>query len=237
MRGPDIGARRAMAGRLACGGMTKFGVFAVAVFAALVALIVASSVPWPTVEHPPPPRDAVVVVVDAGHGGHDPGAVVQGVLEKDIALDITLRVFALAELHPRLHIVLTRSTDRYVELEDRVKLAEEVGAALYLSIHANANRSTSICGVETWVHTDVSRGDPSWGLAAVMQRAVVRATGAADRGVLQQPLYLRHTHLPAALVEVGYMTCPQELSLLQERAYQERIAQGVFQGILDFVGL
>ncbi len=236
MCAPDIRARGPADRRLACGGMTKLGVLAAALFAALVALIVASSVPWPTAERPLP-SDAVVVVVDAGHGGHDPGAVVQGVLEKDIALDITLLVFALGEAHPRLHIVLTRSSDTYVELTDRVKLAEEVGAALYLSIHANANHSTSICGVETWVHTDVRRGDPSWRLAEVMQRAVVRATGAANRGVLRQPLYLRHTHLPAALVEVGYMTCPQELPLLLDAAYQERIAQGIFQGILDFVGL
>lgn len=215
--------------------MAKLMVFAAA-FAALVALMVASTVPWITAE-PPPRGEPVIVIVDAGHGGHDPGAVVQEVLEKDINLDIALRVFALGNAHPRLHIVLTRSTDRYVQLRDRVKLAEELGAALYLSVHANAHRNTRICGVETWLHTDVGRGEPSWSLAEGMQRSVVRATGAADRGVLQQPLYLRHTHLPAALVEVGYMTCPQELLLLRDRAYQERMAQGILRGILDYCGL
>ncbi len=214
--------------------MSKLGVLAVAVFAALVALIVASSVPWPPLGDPVSPR-AVVVVIDAGHGGHDPGAVVAGIEEKDVVLYLALRVLALAEAEPRVQVLLTRSGDYYVDLRDRVRLAEEVDAVLYLSIHANANHSSNICGVETWVHDAVRPGESSWELAERVQAAVVSTTGAADRGVLRQPLYLRHTDLPAALVEVGYLTCPQERTLLLDREYRERIAIGIVQGILDFV--
>ncbi|MFO8034878.1 MAG: N-acetylmuramoyl-L-alanine amidase [Candidatus Bipolaricaulota bacterium] len=214
--------------------MTKLGVLAVALFAAMVALLVASSVTWPPPSPPIRPR-ATVVVVDAGHGGHDPGAVVAGIEEKDVDLALALQVFELAEADPRLEVVLTRTGDYYVDLRERVRLAEKEGAALYLSIHANANASPNLCGVETWVHEDVRPGDRSWQLAEDMQAAVVAATGGADRGVLRQPLYLRHTYLPAALVEVGYLTCPQERVLLLDRSYRERIAEGIFEGILEFL--
>ncbi|HIP99113.1 TPA: N-acetylmuramoyl-L-alanine amidase, partial [Candidatus Bipolaricaulota bacterium] len=87
------------------------------------------------------------VVVDAGHGGKDPGAQVGAVEEKDINLAIALRLFALAKRYPQLRVVLTRASNRYVDLVDRVRLAEEVGAVLYVSIHANFISDPSVCGV------------------------------------------------------------------------------------------
>ncbi len=216
--------------------MTKFGALAVALFAAVVALIVASSARWPAPTPAPPRRpEPVIVVVDAGHGGHDPGAIVHGVQEKRIALELALRVSELAGEEPWIEILLTRSGDYYVDLRERVGMAEREGAAMYISIHANANASTTICGAETWVHESVRPGDVSWKLAEVIQRNLVNATGATDRGVLRQPLYLRHTDLPAVLVEVGYLTCPREHQLLQNPEYKERIAEGIWRGIVEFV--
>lgn len=179
----------------------------------------------------------ITVVVDPGHGGKDPGAQVAGVDEKDINLAIALRVFALSREYPKLRIVLTRMSDRYVDLVERVRFAEEVGAVLYLSVHANACSDPTVCGVETYVDDSRPREDPSWALAATVQRAVCAATGAPDRGVRSQRLYMRHTGLPAALVEVGYMTCPSERTKLLTPWYQEEIARGILQGILDFLGL
>ncbi|MCR4391663.1 MAG: N-acetylmuramoyl-L-alanine amidase [Candidatus Acetothermia bacterium] len=179
---------------------------------------------------------AVVVVVDAGHGDHDSGAVVAGVKEKDVNLAIALHLFALARWEPRLEVVLTRASDRYVELKDRVGLADQVGAALYLSIHANASADKGICGVETWVDSTRRPDDPSFRLAAEVQQALVRATGATDRGVRSQPLYLSRTKLPAVLVEVGYLTCPEERDRLTSSLYQGKVARGILQGILAFLG-
>lgn len=179
----------------------------------------------------------LTVVVDPGHGGKDPGAQVAGVDEKDLNLAIALRLLSLADGHPRLRVILTRTSDRYVGLVDRVRFAENVGAVLYLSIHANACSDPAVCGVETYVDDSRPPQDPSWSLAWAVQAAVCAASGAADRGVRSQRLYLRHTELPAVLVEVGYLTCPAERRKLSSPSYQERIAQGVFQGILDFLGL
>lgn len=178
----------------------------------------------------------IVVVVDAGHGGKDPGAVVAGVKEKDVVLDIVLRIFELARGGP-VEVVLTRATDRYVGLKERVKFAEEVGAALYLSVHANYLSDTRVHGIEVWVDNTRKPGDPSWRLARAVLRELVSITGAPDRGVHSQKLYLRHTRLPAALVEVGYLTNPAERRLLLDPGYREELARGILQGIYDFLGI
>jgi len=178
----------------------------------------------------------LIVVVDAGHGGEDPGAVVAGIKEKDIVLDIVLRLFQLAQGGP-VEVVLTRITDRYVDLKERVRFAEEVGAVLYLSVHANYSSNSRVRGIEVWV--DDSRGpdDPSWTLARTVLEGLVEATGAPSRGVRSQKLYMRHTRLPAALAEVGYLSNPIERRRLLDPAYRERIAQGLLEGIYNFLGL
>ncbi|MCS7216833.1 MAG: N-acetylmuramoyl-L-alanine amidase [Candidatus Bipolaricaulota bacterium] len=204
--------------------MERWALFLVLLFAASLALVALVS--------PPREEAAVVVALDAGHGGHDPGAVVAGVREKDINLALALLVRAKAQ-GKGLRVVLTRSTDVYVDLLERVRGAESAGARLYVSLHANYHRDARVCGVETWV--DTHAGEESLRLAECLQRAVVAATGAADRGVLRQTLYLRHTTLPAALLEVGYLSCPAEREKLLDPRYRERLAEGILWGILEYL--
>lgn len=213
--------------------MPKLGVLALIVSIWLLAVTLSTGIS----ELPEFPATQAVVVIDAGHGGKDPGAIVDGVQEKDINLAIALRMAVLAQDHPRLRIVLTRSSDRYVDLRERVLLADQVGAALYLSIHANYNSDPKICGVETLVDDSRAPTDLSFALAEVVQAAVCAETGAQDRGVYAQRLYMRHTELPAVLVEVGYLSCPSEQKKLLDPVYQERIARGILRGILAFLGL
>lgn len=206
--------------------MERIGPLFILLFAATLALVALLSVR---------PVPEILVVVDAGHGGHDPGAEVSGVREKDLNLTLALLVARKAQGIRGLRVVLTRSTDAYVDLVERVKMAEALGAALYLSIHANYHRDPKVCGIETWV--DTNAGQESQRLAECVQRAVVSAVGGADRGVRRQTLYLRHTSLPAALVEVGFLSCPSERKKLLDPAYQERIAEGILQGIREFLGI
>lgn len=204
--------------------MERLGPILILIFAAtiaLLALLSAEVVP------------ELVVVIDAGHGGHDPGAVVDEVKEKDLTLTLALLVQAKAQGVKGLRIVLTRSADFYVDLVKRVRMAEALGAVLYLSIHANYHRDSQVCGIETWV--DINASSESRRLAEAVQRALVLATGAADRGVRRQTLYLRHTTFPAALVEVGYLSCPAERTKLRDPVYQEKIAAGILAGILNFL--
>jgi N-acetylmuramoyl-L-alanine amidase len=90
------------------------------------------------------------IVIDAGHGGHDPGATSNGVSESELTLDVALRLSKLLEKQPGVEVVLTRSSDVFIPLEERTAIANREGADLFLSIHANASRNTRARGVETY---------------------------------------------------------------------------------------
>ena len=90
------------------------------------------------------------VVIDPGHGGHDPGALANGLTESELVLDIALRLEALLEQTPGVEVVLTRRTNVFVPLEERTAIANRERADLFLSIHANSHRQTAVRGVETY---------------------------------------------------------------------------------------
>jgi len=205
----------------------------------IVSLLLAGVFKRPSPEPQPvttePEGPSVIIILDPGHGGRDPGAVVGDILEKDVNLDIVKKVIGLLEAQPYLKPVLTRTTDITVDKLERTQLADDIGAALYLSIHANAFDDPEVSGAETWVDDTRSPGDQSWKLAESVQDALVAATGARDRGVRSQELYLYHTTLPAVSVEVGFLTCPKERARLLDSAYEDQIAQGILKGILDYL--
>ena len=89
-------------------------------------------------------------MIDAGHGGHDPGANGNGLTESELTLDVALRLQKLLEKQPGVEVVMTRATDVFIPLEERTKIANREGADLFLSIHANASRNTKARGVETY---------------------------------------------------------------------------------------
>jgi N-acetylmuramoyl-L-alanine amidase len=91
------------------------------------------------------------IVIDPGHGGHDPGAQAHGVVEAELVLDIAKRLETLLAAHPGVEVLLTRDDDRFIPLEERTTFANREGADLFLSIHANASRQASTRGVETYV--------------------------------------------------------------------------------------
>jgi N-acetylmuramoyl-L-alanine amidase len=90
------------------------------------------------------------IVIDPGHGGHDPGAVGKGITEADVVLDIALRLETLLAAVPDVDVILTRRTDEFVALQERTAIANREGADLFLSIHANASNNTRASGVETY---------------------------------------------------------------------------------------
>ena len=90
------------------------------------------------------------IVIDAGHGGHDPGARGNGLTESELTLDVALRLQKLLEQQPGVEVVMTRATDVFIPLEERTRIANREGADLFLSIHANASRNTKARGVETY---------------------------------------------------------------------------------------
>jgi N-acetylmuramoyl-L-alanine amidase len=90
------------------------------------------------------------IVIDAGHGGHDPGAQARGIVEAELVLDVALRVEKLLQKVPGVEVVLTRRTDEFIALQERTAIANREGADLFLSIHANASSSSQAHGIETY---------------------------------------------------------------------------------------
>jgi N-acetylmuramoyl-L-alanine amidase len=89
-------------------------------------------------------------VIDAGHGGHDPGAQARGVVEAELVLDVALRLEKLLQKLPGVEVVLTRRSDEFIALQERTAIANREGADLFLSIHANASESAQARGIETY---------------------------------------------------------------------------------------
>jgi N-acetylmuramoyl-L-alanine amidase len=203
-------------------------------------------------------RGTRTVVLDAGHGGKDPGTMGRsGLMEKDLALDIALRVRAhLAAAGVR--VVMTRDTDRFWELKDRPFLAARGGGDVFVSIHMNAAGSRTVQGVETFVtaaenYPPTAESKLNGKYPAVpnnqfnhsntvlgnqIQRAVIGITRAPDRGLKHARfVVLRNSAMPAALIECGFVSNPQEEQKLSTPSYRETVALGIAQGIVNYLAL
>lgn len=174
------------------------------------------------------------LTVDAGHGGIDGGAVGvrRGILEKDVNLDIALRLGALLiEAEATVH--LTRADDTFVDLWARADLANETRSDVLVSIHANsAPESSAAKGTETYVRM----GEPdSERLGEALQRSLTSALSTLDRGVRpNRYLVVRRAEMPAALVEIAFLADPEEEELLGEAWFRQRAAEGIYNGLLRY---
>ena len=177
----------------------------------------------------------LIVVLDAGHGGRDPGAIYDGVYEADVNLAVLTRVVELIEADGWFDVRTTRMLDITVSLEDRIGTANKAGATLYLSIQSNASDCLSATGVETLVSDQIASDAPSWQFAEIVQDAVVTATGARDRGVREQDLYLHRATMPAALIEIGFLSNDAERAKLLDADYQQVVAEAIYEGILRYL--
>ncbi|MBN1343942.1 MAG: N-acetylmuramoyl-L-alanine amidase [Phycisphaerae bacterium] len=198
--------------------------------------------PPPPTPRPAPARTArrsasirgATIIVDPGHGGRDPGARGLSALpEKTVNLKIATRVAALLSSRGA-SVTMTRTSDRFVELDDRAALAESKRVALFVSVHADANNSRSISGATIYV----GRGASSASLSAAQHiQSAFRAAGIACRGIRDAGFRVLIGHSrPAVLVECGYLTNRQEAQLLNTVSYQVKIANAIADGIAGHFG-
>ncbi|MBD2043540.1 N-acetylmuramoyl-L-alanine amidase family protein [Microcoleus sp. FACHB-672] len=180
----------------------------------------------------PVPKGRVVVAIDPGHGGRDPGAVgIRGVREKDIVIDISRQVTQLLE-EQGVQAIMTRTDDREVSLQARVQMAQRANASLFVSIHANAiNMSRpDVNGIETYYYSS------GLGLSRAIHKSILQSTGSRDRGVRQARFYvLRQTSMPATLLEVGFVTGAEDAARLSNAGYRTQMAQAIARGILQYI--
>ena len=175
------------------------------------------------------PSSFKTVVIDAGHGGKDSGERSRhGLLEKDLTLDTALRLQPLLE-HAGFNTVMSRTTDTFVELNDRVALADRYPDSILVSIHYNASPSSIPRGLETFFWQP-----DSYGLALRVQRHLVEKTGLDNRGVTRRVLRLTHNpRVPSILCECGFLTNAAEAATVSEGDFRQRVAEGLAAGIID----
>ena len=192
----------------------------------------------PAMQHPaggPQPalrRLSGCVVIDAGHGGKDPGAKsVLGFYEKDINLVVASKVARLLS-QKGLKVRMTRSGDSFVELAERAAIANRLKADLFVSIHSDSFPKSSRRGYTMYVARAASRS--SFRAAAAIARSMSQ-TGLASHGTQTRDFrVLTNTQGPAVLVEMGYLTNRREAALLKDPYFQNRLAQAIANGILDY---
>lgn len=177
-----------------------------------------------------PHKTGYLIVVDAGHGGKDPGAKgVAGNVEKDYNLSVANKLVAILSKYPEFQVVATRSNDTFVELNDRAKIANDLGADLFISIHANSFKPETR-GTETYYYHDFSKE-----LANVVHRHLVGATKFPNRGVQTAPyVVIKKTTMPAVLTETGFLTNKIENSQLTSPDFQNKIAQALADAIREY---
>ena len=185
----------------------------------------------PSVTMPRLQSGRLVVVLDPGHGGSDPGAVgINGIQEKQVTLAIAQQLAAYLT-QQGVQVILTRTDDRDVELEPRVQMAEQVHANLFVSIHANSISMDrpDVNGIETYYY---SSGEQ---MAQVIQDSLVQGTGMNDKGTHSARFYvLRRTSMPAVLIETGFVTGSDDAPRLANAIFQNQMALSIAQGILRF---
>jgi N-acetylmuramoyl-L-alanine amidase len=185
-----------------------------------------------------PTLNPKLIVIDAGHGGSDAGAAHNGLTEKDVTLDISMRLRALL-LARGWQVKMTRADDSDVyapndsakeELQARDDVANNAGARLFVSVHVNSFTSSSLNGTTTYYYkgSDLS-------LAEAIHRRLISALGTKDDGVRKENFYvLHHARMPAALVETAFLSNPSDAELLHSPAFLQKIALSIADGIGDY---
>nr|WP_281241101.1 peptidoglycan-binding protein [Marinococcus luteus] len=170
--------------------------------------------------------DGKTIVLDAGHGGSDPGAVANGLREKDINLETAK--YAASKLRAAgANVVMTRETDKYLTLSQRSSIGNNADADAFISIHTNAGGGN---GLETYWYSKYER-EESKELAEEIQAGMLRATSGRDRGEKQGNFHvIRETQVPSVLVELGFIDNSTEASYLKQSSYREKLAEGIYQG-------
>jgi N-acetylmuramoyl-L-alanine amidase len=215
------------------------------------------------------------VVIDAGHGGKDEGAIgVNGILEKNLVLDVSERLAQLLQAE-KLMVILTREEDRFVPLEVRTSRANDARGDLFVSIHANAAKSRKARGIETYF-VSLEASDSASSLVAERENQALGSSGPAalgqdpflallgdmistdhmadsnafaklaqaelaqiveesSRGVKQAPfVVLMGVQMPAALIEIGFLSNKEDASSLRNKAHRQKIAEALARAVVAF---
>ena len=176
-----------------------------------------------------------IIVLDPGHGGSDPGAINGKVYEKNIALDVAKRVKKLLETSGA-KVILTRSTDVFVDLEKRPQIANQNFGEMFVSIHVNSYNSSEPNGTETFYNSKSSSNlVEEKRLAQLINNEIVKNAKTTNRGTKDTNYAVtRSTEFPAILVELGFIKNPSDFAKLSSDKYLQIYAESIYNGIVQY---
>ena len=190
--------------------------------------------PFPSNPTIPPKSDRPRIIIDPGHGGHDPGTIgIGGFREKDLVLPISFDVVEILRKQD-IEVIMTRDTDDFISLEGRTDMANDLNADLFVSIHANAiNLSRpDVNGLETYYY----KSKNGRRLAEIIHWSILNGVNIDNRGIRQARFFvLRHSTMPAVLVEVGFLTGAVDSSRLKDPNHRRQMAEAIARGIIEYI--
>ncbi|MEH7525621.1 N-acetylmuramoyl-L-alanine amidase [Bacillus sp. JJ1503] len=170
----------------------------------------------------------VKIFIDPGHGGTDPGAVGNGLFEKNLTLQISKRIQTMLTAFENIQVNLSRESDKTVSLNQRTNMANAWGAEFLLSVHINSGGGT---GFEDYIHPSKRQNSSSY--QEIIHEEIVKQINLMDRGKKQENFHmLRESNMPAMLTENGFIDNPNDASKLSQFSYIERIARGHVNGLV-----
>lgn len=182
----------------------------------------------------PLPLNGKVIALDPGHGGIDAGAISsRGTREKEINLDVALRLKKRLE-EAGARVIMTREDDSYLGLYERAAVVNRFNGVLAISLHVNSHNNSKLRGVEVYYHPD---RPSSRKLAEALFASIPESTGLTPRAIKasKELVFARETQMPSVLVEMGFLSNRQEEDLFRKSEFREKLAAGLFQGILNYL--
>lgn len=176
------------------------------------------------------------VVIDASYGGSDGGSKgYNGILQKDINLGLALKIKDVLERYPDIDVVLTRKDDSTMSIDKRIEVINNSNANFLVSIMQNTEGTKEVSGVETYV-LPKENSKSNLSLGYILQQSMTMYINTKDRGVLAKNMdILLKSNIPGAVVNTGFISNKEEGSNLASDKYQERMAEGISQGILSYI--
>lgn len=182
------------------------------------------------------------IVIDPGHGGKDSGAIaVDGyTYEKDLNLLVAENLMEKLNENSEINARITRTRDEYIKLLDRASVSNDNNANLFLSIHFNSSDNSSAKGIEVLYASEKNiaiKDTVQKHFANCLQKALIRETGAVDRGIKNTPaiIVLNKTKNVSALVELGFLSNESDLENIKDPEYIDKLAKGIYNGIEDYM--
>ena len=170
------------------------------------------------------------IILDAGHGGIDPGSIaLNGMFEKTYTLSTTLKIASKLE-QSGAKVVLTRADDRYLTLDRRADVSNAFPNSVFISVHYNSSLIHSANGISTFYFHNEDRS-----LATTLQNQLIATTGLKNRGVnFGSYFVLGNNHLQSILVELGFITNQNDLNSITTDSYQTQVADAITQGLINY---